>query len=155
MKKVVLALSISCLSMFSFAQKLTYRIGLVTSLPTDTDVSTTRITLGSTVGEVSRTISKKVVATGSVGYTRYQDKEGMKFSQIPVCVGAKYIIDSMFHFGANAGIAFYNKKSMTADFIYSPFVGMQIKRICIDARYVNTVKTEPIKVLALVFSYTL
>lgn len=159
MKKVV-ALSIALLAITgAFAQKkvskVNYRVGLVTSLPTDVDVPATRITLGSTLGEMSYKVSKKITATGNLGYTRYEDKEGTVFAQIPITLGARYHIDQQFYFGANAGIAPYNKSAMGTDFIYSPYIGMQLKKISIDARYMNTVKSEPIKVLSLVFSYTL
>lgn len=156
MKKLVLLLSVfAACSVSAQKNKFNYRIGLVTSLPTDIDVPATRITLGSTLGEVSYKLSKKISATGNLGYTRYQDKEGSVFAQIPITVGGRYHIDNQFYFGANAGIAPYNKKSLGTDFIYSPYIGMQLKKISIDGRFVNTVRSEPIKVVCLVFSYTL
>lgn len=159
MKKVVL-LSIALLAITGvYAQKkvskFNYRVGLVTSLPTDNDIPQTTITLGSTLGEMSYKVSKKISATANVGYTRYEDKDNIQFAQIPVTLGARYHIDQQFYFGANAGIAPYNKSALGTDFIYSPYVGMQIKKISIDARYMNTVRPEPIKVICLVFSYTL
>jgi len=159
MKKIVLLLSafatLSASAQQKKISKFNYRIGIVTSLPTDIDVPATRITLGSTLGEVSYKVSKKITATGNLGYTRYQDKEGGVFAQVPITIGGRYHIDQQFYFGANAGIAPYNKKAMGTDFIYSPYIGMQLKKISIDARFMNTVKSEPIKVLCLVFSYTL
>lgn len=158
MKKIVLLLSAFATLSASAqkkASKFNYRVGLVTSLPTDVDVPTTKITLGSTLGEVSYKVSKKVTATGNLGYTRYENREGVVFAQIPITIGGRYHIDQQFYFGANAGIAPYNKSAMGTDFIYSPYIGMQLKKISIDARFMNTVKTEPIKVLSLVFSYTL
>jgi hypothetical protein len=162
MKKVFLSAVAITLTIASFGQqkktpvKFGWKIGLLTSLPADNDVPATRISLGSTFGDVTYPISQKITAIGNVAYIKYKDEEGKSFSQIPVMVGASYKINEMFHFGANAGLAFYNKSANSnANFIYTPFVGMDIKKISIDARYINTVKDEPIKVLALVFSYKL
>lgn len=160
MKKAFILFSAICLSTMSFAQtkkvtKFNYRIGLVTSLPADTDVPTTRITLGSTLVEMNYKLSKKITAVANLGYTKYQDAEGLKFSQVPTTLGFRYSIDNMFYFGASAGPAFYTKNAMTTNFMYSPYIGMQQKKISIDARFMNTVKTEPIKVVCLVFSYTM
>lgn len=159
MKKVV-ALSIALLAITgAYAQKkvskINYRVGLVTSLPTDSDIPQTSIALGSTLGEVSYKLSKKISATFNVGYTRYEDKDNIQFAQIPVTLGGRYHIDNQFYFGANAGLAPYNKSALGTDFIYSPYIGMQLKKISIDAKYMNTVRPEPIKVICLVFSYTL
>jgi hypothetical protein len=160
MKKILLSAAVLLSTTVSFAQtsssKIGYKIGVLTSLPTDTDVPSTRITLGSTTGEVNYKVSKKITATGSVSYIRYTNAENVKFAQIPVTVGTRYAIDQQFYFGANAGLAFYNKKAFgTTDFIYSPYVGMQIKKIAVNFNYINTVKDEPVKVLALSFNYTL
>ena len=151
MKKVV-ALSIALLAITgAYAQKkvskINYRVGLVTSLPTDSDIPQTSIALGSTLGEVSYKLSKKISATFNVGYTRYEDKDNIQFAQIPVTLGGRYHIDNQFYFGANAGLAPYNKSALGTDFIYSPYIGMQLKKISIDAKYMNTVKPKPIKVI--------
>ena len=162
MKKLLLVFAaVTVAATTTFAQKKSngkfgWKIGLLTSLPTDLDVPQTRITLGSTVGEVNRKLSKKITATGSMAYVRYTDTEGRDFAQIPVLLGARYAIDNQFYFGANAGVAFFNKSEFgSTSFLYSPYIGMQIKKISIDARYMNTVREEPIKVICLVFSYTL
>lgn len=159
MKKVVFCLFLSVISVCSFAQKKApkfgWKLGLLTSLPADNDVPATRVSLGSTFGDVTLPLSKKVTAVGNVAYIKYKDNEGKAFSQVPVWIGAKYSIDNQFYFGGSAGLCFYNKSSYGTDFQFSPYVGMQIKKISIDARYINTVRTEPIKVIALVFSYTL
>jgi hypothetical protein len=162
MKKVLISTFAITLSIAAFAQqkkapvKFGWKIGLLTSLPADNDVPATRIALGSTFGDVTYPVSKKITAIGNVAYIKYKDEEGKSFSQVPVMLGCSYKINEMFHFGANAGVAFYNRNANSnADFIYTPFVGMDINKISIDARYINTVKDEPIKVLALVFSYKL
>jgi hypothetical protein len=159
MKKVVFCLLFSAVAVVSYAQKAKtkfgWKIGLLTSLPADNDVPATRVTLGSTFGDVTYPLSKKVTAVGNLAYIKYKDNEGKSFSQIPVWIGAKYSIDSQFYFGASSGICFYNKGGNGTDFQFSPYVGMQIKKISVDARYINTVRTEPTKVIALVFSYTL
>jgi hypothetical protein len=160
MKKILLSAAV-LLSATAFAQttptsKFGWKLGLLTSLPTDTDIPATRIALGSTTGEVNYKLSKKITATGSLSYIRYNSSENVKFAQVPVTVGARYAIDQQFYFGASTGLAFYNKKEFgTTDFIYSPYVGMQIKKIAVNFNYINTVKDEPIKVLALSFNYTL
>ncbi len=158
MKKVfsllLLAVTITAVSYGQSKSKFSYKLGILTSVPTDADVPQTSIGLGSTLGEVSYKLSNKVSATGTLGYTRYKDAQGTKFSQIPVSVGARYAIDSMFHFGATAGLAFYGKSSGT-DFVYTPYIGLTVKKVTFNIHYFNTVKTEPIKLLALVFSYTL
>ena len=156
MKKVVLSIALFA-SMSSFAQKTTskfnYKIGFVTPLPTDLNSSTPQIGLGSTMGEVTYRVSEKIVAAGNVGYIRFNNQDA-NFSQIPVTVGARYIINEQFYFGANAGLASYNKGGHT-DFIYSPYLGIQLNKISVDFRYFNTVKPESIRVVGLVFSYSL
>ncbi len=145
-----LAVSITAIANAQFS----YKLGIVTPFPTDTDVPQTSIGIGSTLGEANYKLSKKISAVGTLGYIRYKDAEGAKFSQIPVTVGGKYAIDSMFHFGATAGVAFHNKKG--SDFIYTPYIGLTVKKVTFDIHYFNTVRTvEPIKILALVFSYSL
>ena len=75
---------------------------------------------------------------------------------IPVMAGVRYHIDEMFYFGASGGGTFYNQsKYGSLDFMYSPHIGIQAKRLSFDIRYVNTLKTNPVKTTALVFSYTL
>ena len=162
MKKVLISAFAVTLAIASFGQaktakaKFGWKIGLLTSLPADNDVPATRITLGSTFGDVTYPVSPKITAVGNVAYIKYRDNEGKSFSQVPVMVGASYKINNQFHFGANAGVAFYNRQiNSKANFIYTPFVGIDFNKISIDARYVNTVRTESIKVLALVFSYKL
>jgi len=154
MKKVFALLLAVSVTAISYAQ-FSYKLGIVTSLPNDVETPMTSIGLGSTLGEVSYKLSKKICATGTLGYTRYKDAEGTKFSQIPVTIGGKYAIDSMFHFGANAGLAFYGKKGNGVDFVYTPYIGLKVKKVTFDVHYFNTVRTEPINLLALVFSYPL
>ncbi len=155
MKKVFLFLFAVAITAVSYSQKksFSYKLGVVTSIPADVDASTS-IGLGSTLGEVSYPLSKKIDAVGTVGYTRYKDAEG-KFSQIPVSVGARYQIDQLFHFGATVGLGFYNKSSLGNDVVYTPYVGLKMKKITCDIHYFNTIRTEPIKLIGLVFSYSL
>ena len=157
MKKLVLSIALFA-TMSAFAQKTTnnfnYKIGFVTPMPADLNSISTEIGLGSTMGEVDYKLSEKIMATGNVAYIRFVSQDG-KFSQIPIMIGAKYVINKQFYFGANAGLAFYNKSSFGTDFIYSSYLGAQFNKISVDFRYMNTVKTESIRVLGFVFSYSL
>jgi len=135
--------------------KLTYRVGLASSLPTDTYQGQTKISIGSTFFEAGYSYSKKITLTANSGYLRYTNG-GESFAQIPLLVGAKYHIDNMFYFGISSGATTYNKFDYGKfDFMYSPYIGIQAKRLSFDVRYYNTLKTNPIKTTALVFSYTL
>lgn len=166
MKKVFfLLVAIIAVSFTAFAQKgkpapvkktkYGYRVGLISSMPTDTYQGQDKIGIGSTFFEASYKYSKKVSFTANSGYLRYVNA-GEYYAQIPVMAGVRYHIDEMFYFGASGGGTFYNQsKYGSLDFMYSPYVGIQAKRLSFDIRYVNTLKTNPVKTTALVFSYTL
>lgn len=166
MKKLLVLFTAICISLSGSSQKgntpspkkelLKYRVGLITSLPTDTYAAQRKVGIGSTFFEASYVVSKKFVATGSAGYLRYVN-EGESFSQVPVMVGLKHPIDNLFYFGVSAGLAFYNNNDYgKTDFIFSPYIGLQAKKISFDIRYLNTPKgEESIKTTAIVISYTL
>lgn len=136
------------------APKFYYKVGLVSSLPTDTYKDQNKISIGSTFFEASYIRSKKVHITANSGYLRYAN-DGESYAQIPVLIGVKYRIDNMFHFGASGGGVFFNTKG-DANFMFSPFIGIQANKISFDVRYFNTLRKEnSIKTTALVFSYTL
>jgi len=166
MKKIIILLGITMLSYCSFAQtkstpKFSYKAGLVTSLPIDVYGEGYRIGIGSVLLNASyknQKFSKKISLTGDVGYVRFKTEVSNEFAQIPVMVGLKYPISDMFYFGTSAGLTFYNKKSAgDQNFIYSPYVGIQVKRVSADLRYWNTVKdnNNSTKTVGLTFSYSL
>lgn len=159
MKKTVLVLSALCMTAVGFSQlskKWEFKVGISTPLPADVDNASNRISVGSVASEVSTPIYKKISAVGNVMYIKCVNVENSRFSQIPVMVGAKYAIDKNYYFGVSTGVTFYNKKEVgSGDFIYSPYIGMQTKRISVDMRYFNTVRPDAIRFMGLVFSYTL
>lgn len=152
MKKLLLFVLTVSVTAMSYSQKKTfsYKLGIVTSTPIDTE-SPIEIGLGSTLGEVSYPLSKKIQAVGTLGYTRYKSGE-TKFSQVPASLGAVYAIDNMFHFGATIGVGF---SKASTDVLYTPYIGLTVKKVSFDIHYFNTIKTEPIKLIGLVFSYKL
>lgn len=157
MKKVLLIVALLATSV-CFAQtskKFSYKLGFVTPLPVDLNSTSLQIGLGSTIGEVGYKVSEKITATGNLAYIRFVNSQDAKLSQIPLMVGAKYTINKQFYFGAAIGGAAYNKAGSGTNFIYSPYLGMQLNKISVDLRYMNTVKTESIRVIGFVFSYTL
>jgi hypothetical protein len=167
MKKVIMFLGIMMVSYCSFSQtksttpKFSYKVGLVTGLPVDTYGDGYRINVGSTLLNAcykNSKFSKKISLTGEIGYIGFTNQLDEKFAQIPVMAGLKYPINDMFYFGTCAGVTFYNKKSAgDQNFIYSPYVGIQVKRISADLRYWNTVKSNNVamKTVGLTFSYSL
>lgn len=157
MKKAVLSVVFAATALFGFSQKMSYRVGLVTAIPADMDNAKQSIALGSSMFEASRSISKKVVAVANVGYIKFKTDVNTTFAIVPITIGAKYPITESVNFGVAGGLGIYNKKSVgSTDFMFSPFVGVVVHKISVDVRYVNVVtKDNPIKTLALVFSYTL
>ena len=136
--------------------KLNYKVGLITSLPTDSYADQSKVSIGSTMFEVYDSVSKKIDITLNAAYLRYTNS-GESFAQIVLMPGVRYHINSLFHFGANVGAAGYNRKDIgKLDFIYSPFIGLTAGKITIDVRYLNTVKGEKsIKTNTLSFLYKL
>jgi hypothetical protein len=157
MKKTVLSLLFAAASICAFSQKINYRIGLVSAVPGSLEDSKETIRLGSSLIEANRIVGKKVLATANLGYLKLKTEDDLSFAIIPVMVGAKYPLNESVNFGISGGVGFYNKKEVgTQDFMFSPYLGVTINRISIDARYINIVNKEnPLKTLALVFSYTL
>ena len=141
-------------------KKLNYRVGIMSSVPVDIYGDDYRIGLGSTLLEASYKnvkFSKKISLVLNAGYVRMGSKVLEEYAQIPVMVGARYPINDVFYFGTSAGVTFYNKKDFgSQNFMYSPYIGFQVKHLSVDLRYLNTVKKESsLKTLGLAFSYTL
>jgi hypothetical protein len=157
MKKTVLSVLLTFASICAFSQKINYRIGLVSAVPGDSENSKEVISLGSSLIEANKSVSKKIFATVNLGYLKFKTKDELTFALIPALVGVKYPLNENVNFGISGGVGFYNKKEFgTQDFMFSPFLGVVINRMSIDARYISVVNKEnPIKTLALVFSYTL
>lgn len=142
------------------AYKFNYRVGIATGLPVDVNAEESRLKTSSTMGEVSyknSKFSKKISVTGNAGYLRFTSAEGLQYSKIPVMIGLRYPINDIFYFGASAGPSFYNKKENgTTEFVYSPYVGLQVRKISCDFRYLNFTRKDYVqKTIGLVFGYTL
>jgi hypothetical protein len=153
MKKLLFGLLL--LSSATFGQKLSYKIGLMTSVPAEVNASKETIAIGSTFMEVSKKLSEKIIATGNVGYIKFN--ADTKFALIPVMLGVRYPLNESLNFGVSGGVGVYNTKAVgTQNFMFSPFIGATVKRLSIDARYISVVdKNNPIKTLALVFGFSL
>lgn len=152
MKKLFL-LFVACAATTAYAQKFNYKVGIVTGLPVN--VTNTSINAGSTLLETSTKISKKISATGNLGYVRITSDE-VTLSQIPVLVGAKYNVNDQWYFGANVGLTIPTKKQYGKTEIgYSPYVGYQKGHMSVDARYYLSGLQAPLSTVALVFSYSL
>jgi len=169
MKKVLVILGVIA-SINTFGQtptvkttttsKFNYRVGIATGLPVDVNVEESRLKTSSTMGEVSyknTKLSKKITLTANAGYLRFTSTDGMGYAKIPVMVGVRYPINETFYFGASAGPSFYNKKENgTTELVYSPYVGLQVKKISCDFRYLNFTRKDYVqKTIGLVFGYTL
>jgi hypothetical protein len=102
--------------------------------------------------------SKKVTETFNAGYVRLTSTEGT-FTQIPVLAGLRYKVNEVLYFGASGGInIFTDQNHGHTQFMFSPYVGVQSRKISVDARYINSSnrgKETDYKTLSLVFSYTL
>ena len=105
----------------------------------------------------SSKFSKKLSITANSGYLRFQKTDGTSYARIPVTIGLKYPINDIFYFGASTGVSYYNKSSFGSnEFLFSPFVGLQVKHISVDARYFNFTNSDNTnKTVGLVFSYIL
>ena len=167
MKKIIFLLAVLA-SLTTFGQtkqtkttKFHYRVGIVTGVPMDVTDETGKINTSSTMGEVSYKndkFSKKISITGNAGYLRFEKQDGTgHYAKIPVMVGLRYPINEIFYFGASAGPSLQNRKSNgSTEFVYSPHIGMSIKKISVDLRYLNfTRKDYVMKTMGLVFSYSL
>ena len=163
MKKVTLILVMMVASHFTFAQtkkassNLSYRVGLVTTVPMDIYQDNYHVGLGSTLFEVGYKMSPKATLTLNSGYIRMSATDKPSFAQIPLLGGIRYPLSPTFYIGAAAGISFYNKKEYgSTNFMYTPYIGFQIKHISVDLNYLNTVKTnDALKTLSLTVSYSL
>lgn len=141
-------------------RKFNYRVGIMSSVPVDIYGDDYRVGLASSLLEASYKnvkFSKKISLIFNTGYIRMSSKVSEEYAQIPIMVGARYPINDVFYFGTSAGVTFYNKKEFGGqNFIYSPYIGFQIKHLSVDLRYLNTVKKESsLKTLGMTFSYTL
>jgi hypothetical protein len=137
----------------AYAQKLSYKVGIVTSLPVS--VTGTTIKTGSTMVEASKKVSNKILATANTGYVRLTSQE-VTIAQIPVLVGAKYKVTDQWYFGAGVGVTIPTKKAYgKTEFGYSPYIGYQKGHISVDTRYYLSGLNTPLSTVALVFSYTL
>jgi hypothetical protein len=165
MKQLFLVLAIMVTSYCSFAQtkatpKFGYKVGITTALPVDVSADASRIKTSSTMGEISYKnpkFSKKISITFNTGYLRFTSEAESKYAKIPVMVGLRYPINDIFHFGASIGPSFYNKKVYgTSEFVYSPYIGLQVKKLSADFRYLNFTKKDYVqKTIGIVFSYSL
>ena len=160
MKKLIL-LSFLAISTAVNAQKLQkpdFSVGLASAIPTDAN-STDRvhINLGSTWFQVSTKYNNKFTGIVDFGYLRFKGDPETNFAVVPMLVGLKYYVNDNVYFGSSAGLGFYNKKNNgTTSFTFSPFVGVKMNHVNLDARYINIVeKNVPIKTIGLVLSYTL
>jgi acyl-CoA hydrolase len=152
MKKAVFVL-FTMMAFSANAQKMNYKVGLVTGLPAN--VTETTVGAGSTMLEASTKISKKLVATANTGYMRINHTDNT-ISQIPVLVGVRYGINTQWYFGAAAGITVPTKKAYgSTQFGYSPYIGYTNKKISVDGRYYLSNIQTPISTMCLVFSYNL
>lgn len=159
MKKVVLVLS-AFVTLSASAQKLqkpNFSIGLATAIPTDANSEKVHVNLGSTWFQLSTKYDKKFTGIVDFGYIKFKGDTETNFAVIPLMMGLKYTVNESVYFGSSAGIGFYNKKDNgTNSFMFAPFIGVKMNHVNVDARYISIVeKTNPVKTIALVVSYTL
>lgn len=160
MKKLVFIIVLFVSLTSSYAQKLQkpdFSVGLMTALPTDANSEKAHVNIGSTWFQVSTKYNKKFTGIVDFGYIRFKADPETNFAVVPMMVGLKYFVNESAYFGSSAGLGFYNKKeSGTSSFSFAPFIGVKMNHINVDARYISIVeKTNPIKTIALVVSYTL
>lgn len=165
MKKIILtlvAMVMTCYVALSQTKTphFTYKVGIATSLPVDVNQNENTINVSSAIVESafkSSKFSKKLSIVFNSGYLRFKKADGTNYARIPVTVGLKYPINDIFYFGASSGVSYYNKSTFGKnEFLFSPFVGLQVKHISVDARYLNFTNSDNTnKTVGLVFSYIL
>ena len=155
MKKFILPFLI-VISFTSTAQKNTYKIGLITPLPVDIYGDEFHLTIASSFFTYENKISNKFQFTAHSGYLRFTNCTE-NYAQIPILIGAKYNLNSQYYFGASTGVSLYNKKQYgTYVYTYSPYIGINFKKISVETRYFNSVNSDnPPKYLSFVFNYSL
>jgi len=169
MKKLII-IALALMATRATAQKTTrvnFRVGIVTSLPTGVENQGGRVYAGSTLLEFNKKISKKMSITANAGFLRINNFNGIRTTdtvlmidgRVPVLAGARYHINDQWYFGAGVGYSILTEPDYNgeAHFTYTPYLGYQVKKISVDARYyVSGLKeVRNYKTLMLVFSYTL
>ena len=157
MKKVILLLSaFATLSASAQKSKMEYKVGILSPLPVNV-YQNVKLYAGSSLLEASYKYSTKVRLTLTSGFLRFQNELDKDFTNVPVMAGARYSVNSTVYFGANAGVAFFNKEaSVDNRIIYSPYIGIKKGHVSADLQYINWYKFENANNnLALCISYTL
>ena len=169
MKKIII-IALALMATGATAQKtsrVNFRVGVVTSLPTGVENQGGRVYAGSTLLEFSKKISKKMSITANAGFLRINNFKGLRTldttlvidGRVPVLAGARYHINNEWYFGAGVGYSILTDPEYDGEmhFTYTPYLGYQVKKISVDARYyVSGLKeVRNYKTLMLVFSYTL
>lgn len=161
MKKVLLFSIVALtLSTSSFAQKFKtfdLSVGLLSAIPTDANSDKLRVDLGSTWFQVSSKYNSKFTGTFDFGYVRFSADAETNFSVLPMNVGVKYAVNDNVYFGSSVGVGFFNNSDYgKTSFMFSPYVGVKMGHVNLDARYINVVeKNNPVKTIAIGVSYTL
>lgn len=157
MKKFI-TICLLLMATVGFSQnKWNFSVGLMTPIPVDVKQSY-RIDMGSTIGKIGYSVSKKMDITLTGGYMRFQGFYGADdFTSVPVMAGAMYHVNNNVHFGAAAGPSYFNKTFPDKyKIICVPYVGYKAGHVSVDINYINWMNMENyFNSMALSVSYTL
>lgn len=154
MKKILIfVFSFLCAGQLYSQSKMDYKIGLVGTVSTEARINDVKLAFASFLATANYDLSKKIDLSLTSGYMRYIN-EGEGFGYIPALVGVKYKFDEFFYAGADLGASFYTRVHQGTDFAYSGYVGMKVKHLSVDLRYLETIREQNIRTLGLVISYS-
>ena len=143
------------LSLTTYAQKWQFKAGIVSPLPVDVMLQTT-IQLKSCMGEASYKLSPKFKATFNAGYLVQNYRYDEAFATIVSLPGLRYTINETLYVGGSYGYAHFSEKLNDYEMLWSPYIGIQGKKLSCDMRYFNYRQiNNSLNTIGLVISYIL
>jgi len=137
MKKLLLSILVLTTIMTNAQKsKFNVKVGIVTQLPVNV-YQTTTIDVGSSMAELDYKYSKNIKLSLTTGFLRFKS-EIQNFYNLPILAGGKYFVSNSMYFGANAGIAFFNKEyPVSSRYMWSSYVGATKGHISVSLQYFN------------------
>jgi hypothetical protein len=138
MKKLLLSILVLATTITTNAQKSKFdvKVGIVTQLPVNV-YQTTTIDVGSSMAELDYKYSKNIKLALTTGFLRFKS-DIQNFYNLPILAGGKYFVSNSMYFGANAGIAFFNKEyPVSSRYMWSSYVGATKGHISVSLQYFN------------------
>jgi hypothetical protein len=138
MKKIFLLFLALTTFTLANAQKSKFdvKVGIVTQLPVNV-YQTTTIDVGSSMAELDYKYSKNIRVSLTSGFLRFKS-DIQNFYNLPILAGGKYFVSNSMYFGANAGIAFFNKEyPVSSRYMWSSYVGATKGHVSVNLQYFN------------------